>query len=322
MPQSAILFTPFQSADGHRVIGRANDQGLLMANPSPGNSLFVNATIGSDSQANAGGPHSPFATLDAALDAAAANNNDYVYFWGTQARTSTLTWSKNGVNLVSLNAPSQNNRGRITGGGSTVFTPLVNVTAQGCRFIDIGTFYGYDDASAQICWQETGGRNYYDNCQFNGGGNATAAAQAGCRSMIIGGNGENIFNRCTWGLDTVARATAANATLEFVNSGGQGQRNVFYDPIFRMLSSLATNLHIKALAGATDRAQFMFNPMFFNAIDSTATALTVDISWAASASLLLSNPVSVGGTKIATGQAVYVTGPASNAGSGLATAAG
>jgi len=320
MSQNVRLFTGFIQPNGSPIAAPANNIGMLVAQEFPGNKLFVNATTGSDSSGN-GSFRKPFASLDPAYEAAVANNGDAILFRGTQTRTATLTWAKNGVSLIGVNAGSQNNRASIQGGGS-VFTPLVNVTAQGCQFINVGTFYGFASATTQICWQALGGRNYYDNVQFNGGADSTAAAQAGMRSLIIGAEGENIFNRCTFGLDTVARATNANATLEFVNSAGQGQRNVFYDPIFRMQSSLATNLHIKALAGGTDRAQFMFNPMFFNGVDSSATALTVAISWAASASLMLNNPMSVGATKIATGQAVYVTGPAANAAGGIAVAAG
>lgn len=320
MPQTAIQVTSFQGPNGSTVIGKANGQGLLMPNPSPGNSFFVNVTNGSDTT-GLGTPYRPFATLDAAYEAAVANNNDYVYFWGTQARTSTLTWAKNGVSLVSLNAPSENGRGRITGDGSTVFTPLVNVTAQGCRFIGIGTFYGYDSATAQVCWAEAGGRNYYEQCQFKGGAHATAAAQAGCRSMTIENEGENFFIDCEWGLDTVTRATAANATLEFI--GGAGQRNVFVRPRFLMYSSLATNVHVKAAASSTDREQIMYDAVFANSLAAGATSLTAAVSWAASAALLLAGmPFSYGAGKIAASGAVFVGAPAvSGTAGGLAIAA-
>src|SRR6185312_803055 len=156
----------------------------------------------------------------------------------------------------------------------------VNVTANGCAFIGIGTFYGYVDASTQICWAEAGGRNFYSNVLFGGGGNATAAAQAGMRSLTISGDGENVFADCTFGLDTVARATNANATLEFL---GGTQRNKFIRPIFQMFSSLATNVHVKAAAGSVDRSQYMFDPIFSNAVDSTATGLNADVLWDAAA---------------------------------------
>src|SRR6185312_2873556 len=108
----------------------------------------------------------------------------------------------------------------------------VNVTAQGCSFINIATFHGFANASAQICWAEAGGRNYYSNVQFFGMGDATAAAQAGSRSLTVAGNGENIFVDCTIGLDTVLRATNANASLEFLSGT---PRNKFFDCVFQAL---------------------------------------------------------------------------------------
>jgi hypothetical protein len=269
-----------------------------------GNAYFVNESTGSDS--NPGTRAAPFATLAAALAASTANHGDVVYLEGTVHVTATVAWNKNGVSLVGINAPSQNSRARISSSGSTVFTPMVNVTANGCAFIGLGTFYGYDDASTQICWAEAGGRNYYNNVLFGGGGNATAAAQAGMRSLTISGSGENVFVDCTFGLDTVVRATNANATLEFL---GGVQRNKFIRPIFQMLSSLATNNHIKAAASAVDRSQYMFDAVFSNGVDSTGTTLNADILWdaAAGGNLILQGlPISVGATAVAVAGPVYV----------------
>lgn len=321
MPQSAILFSSFRGPAGSTPVGAANRQGAMI--PAyfgrPGATYYVDETLGSDTQANAGNPFTPFATLAAAQAAAVAG--DTIYITGTIHLTSTLVLAKDNIAYIGLNAPSQNSRARLSSSGSTVFTPMVSVTSQGCTFENIATFYGYASATAQVCWAEAGGRNFYKNVLFGGGGNATAAAQAGCRSLTIAGNGENLFEDCTFGLDTVARATAINATLEFL---GGVQRNKFIRPIFQMYSSLAGNLHIKAATGAVDRSQYMYDAIFENAVDSGATAISACVSWATDAGgnlMLAGVPMNVGGTKIATAGPVYVTMPVPNTGAGIAVKA-
>lgn len=282
----------------------------IVNSSATGNSWFVDETTGDDD--NNGSAASPFATLAAAQAAAVADNNDVVYLIGTVHVTATVAWAKNGVSLVGLTAPSANCRARISSSGSTVFTPMVLVSASNCSFVNIATFYGYADASAQVCWQDSGGRNFYSNCIFQGGGNATAAAQAGMRSLLISGStGEHQFVGCTIGLDTIARATNANASLELT---GGSPRNIMRNCIFRMLSSLATNLHIKIGASGIDRYLLLDNCAFINAIDSTATAITNDITAdaAAGGSVLCQNPISLGATNLSASGPVYLVGPVPN----------
>lgn len=269
-----------------------------------GNSWFVNEATGSD--ANPGTSTLPFATLAAALAAAVPNNNDVVYFIGTVHVLATLNWNKNGVSLYGINGPSSNDRARISQAGSTVFTPLVDVTASGCQFVNVGTFHGFNDASTQICWTEAGGRNTYLGCDFFGMGNAIAAAQAGSRSLLISGNtGENLFVGCTIGLDTVVRATAANASLELT---GGSPRNVFQDCIFRADVSLATDVHVLIAAGGIDRSLIFKGCLFLNSVDSGATAMNdaFSVDPSAGGSVLLDpNCLSVGATLLAASGPVY-----------------
>lgn len=287
---------------------------VRVANSSAsGNSWFVDSVNGSDSNGN-GSASAPFASLVAAQAAAVANNNDVVYLIGNARPTATILWAKDGVSLVGLSAPSANNRSRIAPpSGAALFTPMVHVTANNCSFVNIGTFYGFNDASAQVCWHEEGGRNFYSNCQFFGGGHATAAAQAGMRSLLIAGNvGEHQFVGCTIGLDTVARATGANASLEFT---GGSPRSIFKQPIFRMDSALAGNVHILVGSGGIDRDIILEDAVFLNATDSGATLITNNITMNASAggSLVLSGtPVSIGATNFSASGAVYLAGPVPN----------
>jgi hypothetical protein len=307
MPQSPIPAQAYARAPNKSfvpVLADANGL-LLVAGGSPGNSIFVNEETGADD--NGGGPNDPFATLDAALAEATANNGDAVYLMGTSHRTSVLDWNKSGVSLIGLLAPSNNDRARISQTGSTHFDNLVDVTASGCRFENIATFHGFDNASAQICWNELGGRNYYKNVEFLGMGNTTAAAQAGSRSLVVGGAGENIFDDCTLGLDTVLRATGNNATLEFIAGT---PRNVFNRALFQMLTSNAADVHITAGAGGLDRYAIFNDPVFMNAIESTSIAIDAAITAnaAAGGAIILNRPLSLGATALATTGPVYVVG--------------
>jgi hypothetical protein len=310
MPQYLTFQAAAQKASGGLTGLQADASGSVRATLGPGNSFYVNEAIGSDS--NPGTIQEPFATLAAALAAATANNGDVVYLQGTVHVTATVNWNKNGVSLVGINAGSNNDRARISSSGSVVFSPMFDVTAQGCDFVDIATFYGYADAVAQVCWAENGGRNNYQNCQFLGGGNAGGAAQAGMRSLTVGGNGENLFVDCTIGLDTVVRATAANASLEFL---GGTTRNKFVRPIFQSYVSLATDVHVLAGDAAVDRTQYFIDPVFVNAVDSGATEMNAAISWSASAggNLIIDGGISVGATALATAGPVYVNGAVPNA---------
>jgi hypothetical protein len=276
--------------------------GLL---PFTGNYYFVNETTGSDG--NTGAADNPFKTLTQALAKATAGNNDVIFLTGTVHTTATTNWSKNNVHLIGLSAPSDNDRARISQTGTTLFTPLVNVTAQGCIFANIGTFHGFASANTQICWAEAGGRNYYQSVQFLGMGNATAAAQAGSRSLTVAGAGENLFVDCTVGLDTITRATNANASLEFLAGT---PRNTFRNCLFQMLTSLATDVHVTVGADGLDRYALFDNCSFINAVESTSTTINAAITAnaAAGGAILVQNGLSLGATAIATTGPVYGVG--------------
>ena len=278
--------------------------------PFNGNQFWVDETLGSDG--NTGGPTDPFKTLTQALAKCQNNNNDVVYLTGTVHVTATVAWNKSRTHLIGL-APQLKSeaRARISQTGTTVFTPLVNVTGAECIFQNIGAFHGFADLTNQICWAEAGQRNQYNNCAFLGMANATGgASQTGSRSLTVGGvggNGENTFTDCIIGLDTITRS-AANASLEFINGT---PRNVFRNCIFPCLTSSASALFVLATASSMDRFQLFDNCAFINDISSTSTTMTVGMTVSASAGgmVLLNNPISVGATAIASTGNVYGTGP-------------
>lgn len=295
--------------------------GLL---PFTGNYFFVNETTGSDG--NTGQADNPFATLTRALSLCTAGHNDVVFLTGTVHTTATLAWNKDNTHLIGLAGPIQTNqRARISASGS-VFTPLVNVTGRGCIFLNLGTFHGFADASAQICWADSGGNNFYSSVSFLGMANATAAAHVGSRSLTVGGSGsgENTFVNCQIGLDTVARS-GANYSLEFLGSAGT-PRNTFRNCIFPAYATATSPAFINAAASSTDRWQVFDNCYFIADIKSGGTstlAQAFNISSSAGGIFLMNNCAVYGVTAQETSASGNIIGNNSTptaAGSGKAIA--
>lgn len=270
--------------------------------PFSGNYWFVDPVNGADG--NDGTPQQPLRTLSGAHSLCRAGMNDVVLLIGNGAtsgsarESATLVWSKNATHLIGITAPTMiSQRARIAATSGVNFTPLVSVTASGCFFGNISAFAGYNSAVTQVCWADTGERNYYGNVAFQGMGHATAAAQAGGRSLVVGGAGlgENTFVGCSIGVDTVAR-TAANASLELL---GSTPRNIFKGCVFPAYATAATPYFVTATS--VDRMNMFEDCSFINSVKSgSGTALTSGFQAAGAIGglLLLKGCTFVGATDI------------------------
>ncbi len=144
-----------------------------------------------------------------------------------------ITWAKNYTHLVGLCAPAHaGKRARVFQGAALVDSPWINITATGCIFKDLYFFSGVADASALIAIQVTGGRNYFENIHFAGGGHATSAINGGA-ALKLNGAEECKFVDCTFGVDTAAQGTGW-VTVLFDTSA---KRIVFEDCLFTMYTS-------------------------------------------------------------------------------------
>lgn len=291
--------------------------------PLTGNWWFVNPASGSDAY-DGTSPQTPFATIYAAYAAATAGNNDVIVLIGngstsgtarmsvalaqsvtSSATTGTITWAKNATHLIGVTAPTgMANRARFAPPTGTYTAAtfgnngnMFNVTASGCIFANFSIFNGFSTgSSSQIAWIENGGRNYYENVDFGGFGDAASAGGANARAVKVMGTGENTFVGCTFGLDTVTRTTT-NANLEFASAT---PRNKFINCDFPMMTSSSGSLFIVGTgAGAIDRWNKFQNCMFYNAIDSTSTQISVvaSLNAAAGGSLYMMNCSTAGATK-------------------------
>lgn len=194
---------------------------------------IVDPTNGSDNN-NGTSFKTPLATLAAAEELCVANQNDVVlYLAGSSSITlsAALVWDKNYTHLIGLCAPTRTaQRARIFQLSTlTGASPLITISASGCIFKDLYIFQGVDDATSLINVSVTGGRNYFENVHFAGGGHATQAIDGGA-SLKLDGAEENTFVKCTFGVDTIDAATGMMAVL----FDGEAHRNLFEDCIFRM----------------------------------------------------------------------------------------
>jgi hypothetical protein len=267
--------------------------------PFTGNYFFVDPVNGLDG--NSGGSQGrALKTLYQAHHLCKDGNNDVVILIGngqasgtarlslanaqavdSTATAGTLNWTKNATHLVGVCAPNMYaKRARIAPPSGTYTQAtfgsgnFVVVTGSGCMFSNFSLFNGFSTGGTnQICWTDNGSRNAYIGVDFGGMGDAASAADAGSRSLKIGlaGSGENYFNHCTIGLDTVTRG-AANASIEFA---GGTPRNTFEDCILPMDASAASPFFILGTgASCIDRGNLFRQCSFINAAKSGATTIT------------------------------------------------
>lgn len=244
--------------------------------PSIGNLFYVDPGAGSDSANSGTSWDDALATVAAAYSLVTANQDDVVVIAGSSStgRTSesaVIDWAKRRSHIIG-NGPlrqinPRNGIGAGYSGGST--TPVFKVSATNCSFsnVSLATFNDND-----ILSEVTAGNNTFNYVHFQGVAHATPAGETGARSLLITGAGENEFNNCTIGIDTVTRS-AANANFEVT---GSSARNIFRGCIFPAFVSDAGNVWVKADTGNCYERFLLFeNCLFTNATLGSSTAMTV-----------------------------------------------
>lgn len=262
-----------------------------------GTVFFCDYVNGSDG--NIGSADAPLKTLYGAQFKMTAGKNDVAVIVGDGSTTATqrlslanaqvltpaatagtLVWAKAACHIVGMAAPTMvAARARIAPPSGTYTAAtfgsgnFITVTAAGCIFANFSVFCGFSTGGLNsIAWTDSGSRNYYNNVNIGGIGDAASGADTGARCLKISGGGENTFVNCTIGLDTVDRSVA-NASLEF--AGGTA-RNTFIECVFPMRATNAGVLSILGTGAACmDRYQRFMRCAFINAMASGATAQTV-----------------------------------------------
>ena len=269
--------------------------------PAGGRIYYVwPAGAGSSDSNNGLTPTQALKTLSKAHTLMTANQNDTAIMIGnssagsanTVRETATLVWSKNLCHILGTSYNRVSHRCSIRA-VTNDFTPLVSVTADGCVFANFHVFHGYATNEAQIAWAETGQRNAHFNLHIAGMGAQLAADHTGSRNMTITGDGERLFEKCTFGVDTMSRG-AANAGVELIS---EARRDIFDDCMFLMHADAATPAHVKIGATGLDRFVNFTGCKFING-GTFAGGNTIDTNFDTTGPIggvaLLQNCVSVG----------------------------
>jgi hypothetical protein len=243
---------------------------------APGGTWFwVDPANGSDSNDgltptadNAG--HGPMATVGAAYAKTTADHHDVVALIGgdTGSNESTaITWSNDYTHLIGFCSPVREGQRARVQANTTGLSPFLTISAKGCVFANVRLWQGQNDANSLILCSVTGSRNCFWNVDFAGGGHTAQAIDGGC-SLYISGGSENLFERCTIGIDTVAGGTGF-AGLVFAATGGAA-RNVWRDCLFNAYAGHAAQIFVELLGNfGIDRYQ-LFDRCTFQSLSGTA----------------------------------------------------
>lgn len=227
----------------------------------PGKMFFVDYVNGNDN--NDGQSFSAaFKTIEYALTKCTTLKNDVVYLIGngtSQTAAAAIDWNVSFCHLIGLSAPGlMEPRSRIKCGAALATTPFFTISASGCIFKNISFWHETSDAAGLVNVSITGGRNYFENCQFAGGVGANAVT--GERSLVISGaNGGNTFRHCVIGNDTI-NVPDGGAGVEFVTGA---MHNLFEDCIFNVSTNGTTYVHVLVAAAAGIGRLNMFKRCIF-----------------------------------------------------------
>lgn len=260
----AVLKAQFLSTDPADQNSDLIDSTLASAAsmiPPGGTWYFVDATNGADT--NTGTTWTaPLKTITAAYAKTTTGKNDVICVLAAAAGTAELaaiTWSKNLTHLIGLGAPTGIAlRTRILC-SATDLSPFFTLSGYGCIFSNVMFWQGQDDVHSLINVSVTGNRNYFNRVHFAGGGHATQAIDGGASVNLAGS--ENMFTRCTFGVDTVAAGTGM-ANLLFDTGAA---RNTFEDCVFQLYAGHAGAKHVEVVDNAgLDRWNIFKRCLFIN----------------------------------------------------------
>lgn len=275
---------------------------------TPGNVIWCYPGTANTSQPADGSQARPYTDLVQAYSAARSGLNDIVLLVGNGAASgsarlsSAFTWAKDATHLIGYCAPGiVGQRARVAPtAGVTAFANFFTVSGNGCVFQNIEFFQGFTTGTtSEICVTVTGGRNVFSRCQIAGMADTDGAGaqSTGSRHLKVSGTGENLFEDCCIGEDTVAR-TVANASVEFASAT---PRNIFRRCVFPIYATNSGVLGILGTgAGCVDRFNEFDNCTFVNSIASGGTTMTALGSFTSASPgglVLIKGGMSVGVTK-------------------------
>ena len=245
--------------------------------PSVGDIWYVDPGAGSDTGNGGQSRDDAYATVAKAYDSATADQDDVILITpssstGRTSETAAIVWAKRRTHLIGSTAPTQFNPRAGMSFGSAVVSPCLTISNRSCIFKNI-TISNMQDINVTV--EMTSDYNYFEGVHFAGMGNATAGDDTSARIIRLNGSGENTFNSCTFGIDTVLR-TASNASIEFVTAKNNAN-NVFNGCIFTMAGDADAPRHLFIEDSGCNRFALFDNCKFFDNSDTTGISAQTDV---------------------------------------------
>ena len=252
--------------------------GLLLGKAG-GKEYFLDPTNGSDSY-DGKTPTTAVKTFPVAYALLADGKHDILYYIaGTTALTLTaqIAWNKSYTHFIGVCATTQTGqRARIFSPATGTISPVMTIGGSGCVFANFYIVQQSVNASALIDVTVAGGRNFFYNCHFTGPNNATNAVDGGCALNMSTGASENVFERCTIGVDTVDAATGVVCVMWPATGGLARNRFLECDFVIHAGSAGAAFMEFPAAIGM-DRYTILRKCMFINtSLTQLTSALVVN----------------------------------------------
>ncbi len=236
----------------------------------------------------------------------------------TSYLSAVIDWTKHGITVVGICAPTRNfPRARIAN-TTTVLTLayLIDVQGNNNTFSNLNFYNGGTNAAAVGGVKVTGDRNAFINCHIIGAAGATAAATH--RSMELNAGEDNTFINCIFGSDTIDRGN--NASCEVLITGTCA-RNRFYGCEFQAHVSTGTAHGAINLTSTTGGRSTIFEGCTFYCFATAQTAAV--LTSGANDKILIAGSKTLGYSAWGGAGVVYtdMATSAASAGGGLSTTA-
>jgi len=217
-------------------------------------------------------------TLAKAYAATQANRNDVVFITQEhQQLLATLDWAKYNVHLIGLGGMPGAAFQYPRFGQSDDFTPVITQSQWWGTWANMRISHGRGAAGNLVGVNLTGHYNAWKNIHLYSPGHATEGAVGATMMSLSLAGGNNYFEGCTLGLDTVLRA-AANSVI---NINTSGVCNVFKGCRIVMYQSAGTPYFIWCASGASvqNRWTYFEDCTFIAYSTNWGTPLTVAIGY-------------------------------------------
>jgi hypothetical protein len=251
--------------------------GRILGIPYVGNIFYVDGTNGSDTTGTGRTPSTALATVTAAYALTTNNNHDVIIIVpgaspGRTTEVASIIWANNFTHLIGNAAPIYNAPRAGVSFSSAATSPCLTISGIGCIFKNLTITTAAD---LNVLVSLTGARNYFNGVAFLST-NEVAGNDTAYRIVAFdSGDGENLFDGCTFGYDSTPR-TAANYTLGF--EGGYGNpRNIFKNCVFTIYADADAPRHAIVAHGSCDRYAYFENCLFTCNSDTTPPVVLTDV---------------------------------------------